>query len=107
MTMYNAERTAYRRYWSDTWYLVPEGKRRAPLFFLGEGPILWIHKRYDRLTDEHMHLLTKKDRVILLESTNAGCFEDMWKEMKNVLRSRSEENLATLVKFVEGSSSDH
>lgn len=100
ITVYNAERTAYKRPWSDIWYLVPDGKTSAPLFFLGEGPSLWIHRRYDRLTDEHMHLLTKKDRVILLESINAGCFESMWEQMKNVLRSRSEENLDKLMKFV-------
>ena len=69
--------------------------------------MLWIHNHYDHLTDEHMHLLTKKDRVILLESINAGCFESMWEEMKYVLRSRSEENLEKLMKFVESNSSDH
>ena len=100
ITIYNTERTAYKRYLTDGWYLVPEGKTRAPLFFLGEGPSLEIHRRYDRLTDEHMHLLTKKDRVILLESINAGCFESMWEEMKYVLRTRSEENLDKLMKFV-------
>lgn len=107
ISIYNAERTAYKRPWSNTWYLIPDGKTRAPLFFLGEGPILWIYRMDGRVTDEHMHLLTKKDRVILLESINAGCFEGMWDEMKNVLRSRSEENLERLMKFVESSSADH
>lgn len=100
MTTYNAERTAYKRYWSEIWYLVPDGKKRAPLFFLGEGPKLGIHRRYDRINDEHINLLTKKDRVVLLESINAGCFEDMWDEMKDVLRARASGNLKKLMQFV-------
>lgn len=100
MTIYNTERTAYRRPWSDVWFLVPDGKKRAPLFFLDEGPRLGIHRRYDRITEEHINLLTKKDRVVLLESINAGCYEDMWDEMKDVLRARSGDNLKKLMQFV-------
>ena len=100
MTIYNTERTAYRRTWSDSWFLVPDGKKRAPLFFLDEGPRLRIHSRYDRITEEHINLITKKDRAVLLESINAGCFEDMWDEMKDVLRARANGNLKKLMQFV-------
>lgn len=100
MTIYNTERTAYRRPWSDSWHLIPDGKKRAPLFFLGDGPELRISRRYDRISDEHINLITKKDRVVLLESINAGCFEDIWSEMKNVLRVRANGNLKKLMQFV-------
>ena len=101
MVIYNTERTAYRRPWTDGWFLVPDGKNRAPLFFLDEGPRLGISRRYDRITEEHINLITKKDRVVLLESINAGCFEDMWDEMKDVLRARANGNLKKLMQFVE------
>lgn len=100
MAIYNAEHTAYKRPWSDDWHLIPDGKKRAPLFFLGDGPELRISRRYDRISDEHINLITKKDRVVLLESINAGCFEDMWDEMKDALRSRSGDNLKKLMQFV-------
>lgn len=100
MATYNAEHTAYKRPWSDDWHLIPDGKKRAPLFFLDEGPRLRIHRRYDRITEEHINLITKKDRVVLLESINAGCFEDIWDEMKNVLRARANGNLKKLMQFV-------
>ena len=98
--VYNTERTAYKRTWSEDWFLIPDGKKKAPLFILGEGPRLVIHRRYDRITEEHINLITKKDRVVLLESINAGCFDDMWDEMKDVLRSRSGDNLKKLMQFV-------
>lgn len=101
MTIYNTERTAYRRYWSNIWYLVPDGKTRAPLFFLGEGPMLGSIRMYDLLNEEHMNLLTKKDRVILLEAINAGCFEDMREKMVGILRARAADNLKSLMKFVD------
>lgn len=101
MAVYNTERTAYKRPWSDNWYLIPDGKKRAPLFFLGDGPMLIIYRGYDRITEEHINLITKKDRVVLLESINAGCFDDMWDEMKDFLRARSGDNLKKLMKFVE------
>ena len=100
MAVYNTEHTAYKRPWSEGWYLIPDGKKKAPLIFLGEGPELRIHRRYDRITEEHINLITKKDRVVLLESINAGCFDDMWDEMKDVLRSRSGDNLKKLMQFV-------
>lgn len=100
MTVYNTERTAYKRPWSNDWFLIPDGKKRAPLPYTSDGPRLVIYRRYDRLTDEHINLLTKKDRVVLLESVNAGCFDDMWDEMKDVLRKRGADNLKKLMQFV-------
>ena len=38
--------------------------------------------------------------MVLLESINAGCFEDMWDEMKDVLRARANGNLKKLMQFV-------
>lgn len=101
MTVYNTERTAYKRAWADDWFLVPDGKKRAPLPIMDEGPRLITRTRYDRITDEHINLLTKKDRVVLLEAINAGCFDDMWDEMKDVLRKRGADNLKKLMRFVE------
>lgn len=102
MTKYNTERTAYKRYWSENWYLIPDGKKNAPLFILGEGPYLHIHSRYDRVTVEHINLITKKDRAVLLESINAGCFDEMWDRMKDVLLKRGKNNLKKLMEFVDG-----
>lgn len=101
MTIYNTQRTAYKRYWTNIWYLVPEGKRRAPLFFLGEGPMIDNISEYSLLNEEHMNLLTQKDRVVLLESINAGCFVPMWEEMVDILRARADDNLESLMRFVD------
>ena len=102
MTKYNTERTAYKRSWSENWYLIPDGKKNAPLFILGEGPYLHIYSGYDRVTSEHINLITKKDRAVLLESINAGCFDDMWDRMKDVLLKRGRDNMKKLMEFVEG-----
>lgn len=100
MTTYNSEHTAYKRRFSETWYLIPSGKKTAPPFFLGEGPRLTIHRRYDGISNDHINLITKKDRAVLLEAINAGCFENMWDEMKYVLRKRGEGNMKKLMQFV-------
>lgn len=100
MTTYNAERTAYQRAGYNHWYLIPDGKKGAPLWFLGDGPLLRIN-RYDKISGEHVNLITKKDRVVLLEAINAGCFEGMWDEMKTVLWGRGKANMKKLMQFVE------
>lgn len=100
MTIYNDNRTAYKRDWSEHWYLVPDGKKRAPIFWLGDGPLLPLG-RYSAITDEHINLITQKDRVILLESISAGCFDQMWDEMKDVLLERSRKNFKTLRRFID------
>lgn len=101
ISIYNAERTAYKRPWIDTWYLVPDGKTRAPLFFLGEGPMLGSIRVWDLMYEEHMNLLTQKDRVVLLEAINAGCFTSVWCELQGVLRERADDNLKSLMRFVD------
>lgn len=100
MNEYNEHRTAYKRYWSENWYLVPDGKKRAPVFWMGDGPYLHL-SRYSMVTDDHINLLTQKDRVILLEAINAGCFEEMWGKMQNVLIQRGKDNFKTLLGFLE------
>lgn len=100
MVEYNHTRTAYKPSWSlYDWYLIPDGKKRAPLF--GEGPLLDTRRSYPRLSDEHINLITNEDRVILLEAIAGGCFNQMWSEMGDILRVRSRNNFQTLKEFAE------
>lgn len=103
MVRYNHTKTAYKHKDSKFWRLVPDGKKRAPgwLGFGAEGPTIpFSTYDYPPLTEEHLNLITQRDRVLLLESIAGGCFDNMWNEMKHILRARSKRNYKILQSFV-------
>ena len=102
MVKYNHTRTAYKPDWSRyDWFLIPDGKKRAPLF--GEGPRLDMRNSYPYITDEHINILSNKDRILLLESIAGGCFGRMWVETCETLRERSSENFKLLSDYASSS----
>lgn len=96
MDKYNHTRTAYKPGWSIYWHLVPDGKNRAPLF--GEGPRL-SGRGAAYIPDEHINLLTNRDRIILLESIAGGCFDQTLRSMMYTLEKRSDENFKILTEY--------